>query len=145
MTPQKKMKKTAPESDSTGSHPQSSPHLVITLTGQAPVRILKADWDIIALGENWIGDTKTGAPTWSVAVRRHRDGRMIVYAISRAVSGVVRRAGEICDPSADAVDAIKGVAIECFLPGGGVFADLGLGPQACVEDCISGLPPVDLV
>lgn len=62
---------------------------IITLTGRAPVKIVEADWPVIAQakGDSFTGDISRyrqarangEIDTYSLMVRRHADGRSIVY------------------------------------------------------------------
>lgn len=64
---------------------------IITLTGRAPVKIVEADWPVIAQakGDSFTGDVgryrqaraNGEIDTYSLMVRRHADGRHIVYGV----------------------------------------------------------------
>lgn len=99
-------------------------HRVITLTGRAPVRIVERHWPEIAATGWDARDTRL----W-LRIRRHEDGRAIVYGGSMADRG--RRAGEVVEVDGSIVPAIQRVAA-------------ALEADSLAQRGIAALPPVDL-
>jgi hypothetical protein len=95
--------------------------LTITLTGERPVSIVRADWLKIA----GVMRVQEGAKRY-LNVRQHRDGRAIVHGIA------TRRAGFLVPADGDIVRAVKDVA-----------AILNF-PDEMVDTCLSQLPPEEL-
>lgn len=57
----------------------------ITLTNRPPVKIKEENWPVIASAKDEDWDTQYESQAnqtwkWSIAVRRHKDGRAIIYA-----------------------------------------------------------------
>jgi hypothetical protein len=111
-----------------------NPKLTITLTNRPPVSIRKADWPVLAQGhDKWYeGEHECQANRsthWHLIVRRHADGRAIVYGIYKHYSawrgekGHDLRAGELLDAGADLIPAIHRMAS---------------GMQERVEHCANG-------
>jgi hypothetical protein len=113
----------------------------ITLTGRAPVRILEDEWPLIAQSD-WEQVKAPREARAQIRVRRHADGRTLVYGIYRFDGpryGERRyeRAGVLCDSSAGTVEAIEEVAAELEVRGvEGWEADWG----GLEEDCVGALP-----
>jgi hypothetical protein len=89
--------------------PTENPKLTISLTGRRPVTILKAAWPIIAIAERRTEETSS-----KLIVRKHEDGRSIVYGIWSAGAtcypGVPDvRGGELLEPSLE-VDELNALA-----------------------------------
>jgi len=105
----------------------------ITLTGQPPVLIDEDDWPIAARTVHV--DQKEWTRRHTLIVRRHRDGRTLVYGMcaTRPPGARELRAGYLLDPGAD-VPAVAAVLRT-------VAAELG-APEAAVNDALSRLPPV---
>jgi hypothetical protein len=85
----------------------------IKLTGRQPVEIDEAVWSVVARARDWEGEHECqSSRKWHIAVRRHRDGRHIVYAtMSSAYTGESDSyAGEVVGVGADLIDAIRAVA-----------------------------------
>jgi hypothetical protein len=87
--------------------------LTVTLTGRAPVTIIKDDWPIIASAKDWDNQHECQANrTWRLTVRQHEDGRSLIYGVYETQwqneSG--RRGGELLDVGADIPAAIYRVA-----------------------------------
>lgn len=62
--------------------------VTIALSEQRPVKIIKADWPIIAKSEGHDGAVQCQANTeWYIRVREHSDGRRIVYCGNIAGNG----------------------------------------------------------
>lgn len=108
---------------------------VITLTGRAPVRIVEADWPLIARASDHDGYVASQADrTWTLRVRQHDDGRTIVYGVySTSWQGERdEAAGELLDAGEDIPAAIHRVAESC-------------GCERLVAACIADLPAEVLV
>jgi hypothetical protein len=125
----------------------------ITLTGRPPVRIIEDEWPVIASSS---GDSYGGGDygrydqalaqgecdRYWLRVRRHSDGRVLVYAVLDAAisawgagaGGVDHREGELldADEADDVATAIRRVGERACLP------------DKVIRDCIADLPPVDL-
>ena len=109
----------------------------ITLTGRAPVTIVEADWPIIAKAD--ADDARQpelaveANRKWQLRVRRHADGRTIVYGTysTHYQGDRDRRAGSMLTAAlfeADIANAIVHVA------------DALGGPERLAQDCIADLP-----
>jgi hypothetical protein len=62
--------------------------ITISLSDALPIRIVDDDWPIIASG--WDHDGKVACQAnleWSIRVRRHADGRTIVYGVLESGPG----------------------------------------------------------
>lgn len=106
---------------------------IITLTGAKPAKIVDSQWPLIAQG-SWGDVDSDDHPEGWLKVRRHSDGRMIVYGGYDPVYLDERalRGGELLAASDDVIGAIRRV---------------GLTVQAtaeCIEDCLARLPPVEI-
>ncbi len=120
----------------------------ITLTGRPPVRIVEDAWPTIAQIDGSDAEVAGDDPSvadaygtsWTIRVRRHADGRAIVYGTHTRAEGErdhggLWAAGEIVDAPSD--DAALAAAIE--------RAGQALGvPPAYVQGCIARLPAEDL-
>ena len=82
----------------------------ITLTDRAPVKINEADWPEVAHARE---------AEWSIRVRKHADGRVLVYAVNGA-----RRGGELLPHDGDVVNALTRVAATCGIPAAPCIARL---------------------
>ena len=109
--------------------------LHITLTGRAPVTIVKADWPRIARAEDNDATQPGNQPnrTWTLTVRRHADGRAIVYGeYSTAWQGESDiDAGELLAPGDDIPAAVHRVAET-------------IGRPDLAQYCLADLPPETL-
>lgn len=113
----------------------SDDSLVITLTGRPPVKIRKQDWPVVASARDWEGEHEFQSfRKWRLYVRRHADGRTIVYGVHETAwrGEHDRRAGELLDASQDVCAAILRV-------GERVGCD-----QAVIDACIADLPAVEI-
>ena len=99
----------------------------ITLTGRAPVKIVEEDWPVIAKADAHAQRRHT-----SVRVRRHLDGRSIVYG--------TRGGGFVLDLSAGAIIAAGDQSIALPEAIRAVCADLGAPELA--QRLIADLPAV---
>lgn len=106
----------------------------ISMTGAAPVQIADAQWPIYAQS-SWHGGLPPGTADRScwLKVRRHADGRSIVYGgFDTKIEGERElRGGELVPVGGDLVAAIKRVSATC-------------NAQECLDRCLSALPPVAL-
>ena len=122
----------------------------ITLTGRPPVKITEAEWPEIAVGSRYDFDGQydfQANRTWrdAIRVRRHADGRTLVYGISdhdtkfQGERGYLYKAGRLLDPGADIPAAIYEVANH--------LVELGapeLEMARVAEECIADLPAEEI-
>lgn len=120
----------------------------ITLTGRRPVAIVEDDWPTIAVatGDSYdssdVGKyhqavSRGECDRYAIRVRRHADGRAIVYAVLDAADkvwgapagGEDYRGGELITAGADIAAAIERV---------GTLAGI---PAAVIRECVADLPP----
>jgi hypothetical protein len=120
----------------------------ITLTDRPPVRIVEEDWPVIAHGRFFSHDARAGMEvqanrTWQcdIRVRRHQDGRAVVYGTYEYSSrwqgerGHVDRAGELLASGDDIVYAIRRVADTLDeITGGEYTAHIAQAERGCVAD-----------
>lgn len=107
----------------------------ITLTGRPPVTITEADWPVIAHGY-WHNSTSGIENDWTrrcdIRVRRHADGRAIVYGTRRTKWQGERdlAAGELLTgtDTAALIAAIRRVAV-------------AIGHDELAQETIADLPP----
>lgn len=115
----------------------------ITLTDRAPVRIVEAEWPVIAAGKDhdWDGEHLSQATRQTesaIRVRQHADGRAIVYAVVRHTTqwqgerSTEARAGEVLAAGDDVPAAIRRVGVAAAVA------------DHVIAACIADLPPVDL-
>jgi hypothetical protein len=108
----------------------------ITLTNHAPVTIREDAWPIISSARWWRGEIESQADRkWWMKVRRHADGRTIVYGgyTTRWQGEHDRKAGELLnDEGPTTVVAIRMIA-----------AELG-APDDLVRAMIADLPAVEI-
>jgi len=124
---------------------------IVTLTGRPPVRIVEAEWPVIAQGDGDSYGDGDGArhsqavhrgevDEYTMRVRQHADGRTLVYgALSAAAAawgagaeGEDWRGGRLLGPGADIASAIRTVGEEGHIP------------DHIIRECIAGLPAEDL-
>jgi hypothetical protein len=112
----------------------------ITLTGRAPVRVREDLWPVIASARRHDGQVECQANhRWHLTVRRHADGRTIVYGSEAGGEGGVMRgyepafAGELLEAGADIASTILRVAGDARCS------------RAMADECIADLPAEDLV
>jgi len=117
----------------------------ITMSERRPLSIVKADWPVIARGKAYSGQHEFQAFDGArITVRRHADGRMLVYGYAGdwdcggRPSRENREAGFIVaahEGSEEVVRAIRRVA--------GILADtewVGQMADEAARDCIADLP-----
>jgi hypothetical protein len=128
----------------------------ITLTAAAPVKIREDEWPVIAVGVFADHDGKIKAQancTWemSIRVRRHEDGRAIIYAeyeydtLWQNEDCLRAKSGEVCDAGADIVAAIRRVGAtiaEAAAEAG--HDDFGAHVSAAIRECVANLPAVEM-
>ena len=117
------------------SDEQQKSYLTISLTGRAPVRIVKDDWPIIAYAKEWDNTYECQANrTWKLSVRQHDDGRSIVYGLftTQFQNEKNRAGGELLKQGDDIAAAIQRVAHSLG------FDDL------LAQKCIDDLPAEDI-
>jgi hypothetical protein len=108
---------------------------VITLTNRAPVRVLEAEWPVIARAratDNPRIESQANRHWW-LTVREHIDGRAIVYAVFESCYPESDRAGgELLDADDDVAAAIRRVGehVGCS--------------EIMIDECIANLPVVEL-
>lgn len=124
---------------------------IITLTDRPPVRIIEADWPVIASATYRAHDGQIECQAnrrWdgAIRVRQHADGRAIIYATASYDSqwqgerGYSLRGGEILQAGSDLAAAIS--RVHASLEDAGV--DTGRGWDALAAECIADLPAEDL-
>lgn len=125
------------------AHPETRTR-IITLTARAPVEIVEANWPVIARAD---GDSYPKSACCSdysarrgggeldiyiLRVRRHADGRVIVYGVLDAATAwtgsVDRRGGELLGKDDETAAAVRRVGEDCQLP------------ETVIRECIASLP-----
>jgi hypothetical protein len=115
----------------------------ITLTDRPPVRIVEEAWPLVAQSDWAAGESATATEARAqVRVRRHEDGRVLVYGTYRCKGewrGMTARAGFLLLGGQDTAHAIRGTtkALSAYedLPEGWV-PDW----QRLADECIASLP-----
>lgn len=110
--------------------------LEIKMSERRPVKIVVADWPIVASAHRHNGTIACQANyEWDIIVREHADGRRLVYGWLRRGPGGVRAdwrgsEGGFLLPSADSetIRAIRRI--------GGIIGD-----EALADECIADLSP----
>lgn len=117
----------------------------ITLTGRPPVKIVAADWPLIANVDAFDGQHECQANTvWRMKVRAHADGRHIVYGWQtsgpggRAIGERSIYAGYLLLPSEHAHTSMREVAEAIAAVGAAIEHE----PLA--DDCVASLPAEEL-
>lgn len=115
--------------------PKAERTRTITLSDRPPVRILEAEWPMIARAATPAGTSQVA--TRGVYARRHADGRVLVYAVAGLLDpdGQPRRAGYLLDRP------ITGPQIAQALRQAG--AEVGL-PLDLIAAAVGSLPPEPL-
>lgn len=115
-------------------------HWVIPLSSQAPVKIISNDWPIVAQASNEIDHLGQKLATRHyIYVRRHADGRSIVYGNRESDIDPTRcsYAGFVCEAQDEDYPDRCPALIE----------DVGArieAPRHVVDSCIAALPPTTL-
>lgn len=121
----------------------------ITLTGRAPVKIVEADWPVIAHGNSESFDNQfrfqsNETTDIDIRVRQHADGRALVYGVydhDTRFPGrqcALWRCGVLLEPGADLAAAVQSVGDELL----GLSGDAEC--TAVTRACIADLPPVTI-
>lgn len=108
--------------------------LTITMSDRRPVKIDKDQWPIVAEGREWDGELECqSACAWRVVVRRHADGRAIVYGVRRTYwrGEFDLRAGVLLAAPDDAALIAAITTIADALGGAGMAG----------QRCVAALPP----
>jgi hypothetical protein len=127
----------------------------ITLTGRPPVRIVDADWPLLAEASyhDWNGQYDFQSPRhWRgwIMVRQHADGRALVYAACtyqtqyQGENGYAQRGGELL-PTGATQEAIIAAIYRVHV--GITIADAtahGTHWQRLADECIADLPAEDI-
>jgi hypothetical protein len=118
----------------------------IPMSERRPLKIVKVDWPSIAYGEEYSGQYDFQAfDGVEIRVRRHADGRMVVYGEAGDWKGggrperESRTAGFLLSADDDVVRTIRRVA--------GILADTGfIGDMAhaAARRCIADLPAEEI-
>lgn len=108
-----------------------TPTLTITLTARPPVRIVRDEWPLVASAAGQTKWSQVGTPEpdyehdhYYLRVRRHEDGRTLVYGTVDAASSGWRRPaggidtaeGELLEDGDDIAAAIRRVGEEAGIP-----------------------------
>ena len=111
----------------------------ITLTDRPPVKVSEATWPIIARARRHDGAVECQANhEWHLTVRRHEDGRCIVYGSEVAGNGGVyrgyeeARAGEIVESGGNVATAVRRVG------------ERARCNEGMITECIAELPAEEL-
>lgn len=129
---------------------QDNPYLTITLSGRTPIKIKKEDWPCIAeaMDEQWEGEYESQSnrsSSWFLRVRKHADGRIVVYARysydTRWVSerNKLVRGGVLRPDATDIEGAIKEVAAWMAAQTGDTEQW-----QKMENDCLADMPAEEL-
>jgi len=124
----------------------------ITLTNRPPVKIRPEEWTGIAHGWDVV-DSQGGTPLpsyeqarWDLRVRKHEDGRAIVYGVASAPApgwdshgASDWRGGELLD-AGNSTQALVG-AIQRV---GAALVEDGGAPKSIVAECIASLPAEEI-
>lgn len=115
----------------------------ITLTDRNPVKIREDEWPQIASGDERPGSFANGTPKpdyetdrYTIRVRQHADGRVLVYGVVDAATAWTRtedwRGGELLAKGGDIAAAIKRVGKD------------GEMPESVIRACVADLPAEEL-
>ncbi len=120
----------------------------ITMTDTPPVRIREATWPVIAHGRHYSYQGQYDfQAVWileiDIRVRRHADGRTLVYAIyeytdkRQGATNTLRRGGQLFQ-GPDGNDLVRAIR--------DVGAGIGDDPyvEEAIADCIATLPAIDI-
>ena len=117
----------------------------ITLTGRPPVKIVAADWPVIADVDAFDGQHECQANTvWRMKVRGHADGRHIVYGWQkggpggRAIGERAIYAGYLLLPSEHAHKTMHEVTSAIAAVG------VAIENAPLADDCVASLPAEEL-
>jgi hypothetical protein len=120
----------------------TSKNRTITLTDRAPVKIKESEWPVIAQASGDSADNdyarhnQAEVDTYIMKVRRHYDGRALVYGIFDAASAWAgsedHKGGVLLAAGDDIPAAIRRVGEECGLP------------DPVIRECIANLPAEEI-
>jgi len=79
--------------------------IVIDLPEGESIAVDEREWQEIA-SANWNRLEDDGYVQWTQTVRRHADGRILVYVVYLPTSGILRTAGEILPAGSEDVPAV---------------------------------------
>lgn len=125
----------------------------ITLTDRPPVRIREQDWPVVAIASyhDIEGEYECQSDRWwrgFIRVRRHEDGRMVVYARSWNSAPCYgeheydEHAGELL--TADDTDGLIGAIHRVHNTIGGADQDHHDSWRVLAAECIAALPAVTI-
>ena len=90
--------------------------LVIDLPGGESIEVNENEWTQVAAA-NWNRSEDDGYVQWTQTVRRHADGRTLVYVLHLPTSGIMQTVGEILPKgSSDVPAVVKRLAEQCDVP-----------------------------
>ena len=123
---------------------------IITLTNRAPVRIVEDDWPTIAEGHC---GSETSECNIEVRVRRHCDGRAIVYGrfnydhsysdgvFVSSPKRIRGRVGHLSEAGADLAASLR--IVGDYLRERVADADMHKFVTKTIDDCAAHLPPIE--
>lgn len=118
--------------------------LTITMSERRPVKIVKAEWPVIATAFRHDGAVECQANhEWMISVREHADGRRLVYGWLQAGNGGVVRGwsgtagGFLVAPAGDKPDDDE--TVRSIRRVGGIIDD-----DKLADECIGNLPAEDV-
>jgi hypothetical protein len=129
--------------------------LTITLTGRAPVRIVKEDWPIIASSEDKDYDNQyefqaNRISRWTLTVRQHSDGRVIVRGIYSYASQLQNsrnydvRGGELLPSDTDLSLSEAITRVGAWMAKQAHYGEDAERWTDLIRDCIGDLPPEEI-
>lgn len=110
-------------------------HLTIPMTDRPPIRIVKDNWPLISRADWYDSPIECQANREAhLRVRRHADGRTIIYGYSSSQFQTERgcHSGELLDANIDPCCAIRSCA---------TYID----HEFLADECIAGLPSQDIL
>ena len=126
----------------------------ITLTGKPPVKIREDQWPVVAQGgyedcDNQFDFQSSRITDLDIRVRRHDDGRSVVYGVYdyttrwQGERSETKRAGYVIDPDGDIVATIKRVGDDLVQQAvrRDIVRDI---VRDAVNECIADLPAQEI-
>ena len=98
----------------------------ITMTARRPIIIDDGEWDMVA-----VASEKTEESSGHVRVRKHSDGRQLVYGTSQRKDSASRAGGYLLEPDATDADLIAAI----------LNVGREIGAEHLAARCIAELPP----
>jgi len=90
--------------------------IVVDLPNGQSVDVNESDWTEIA-SANWNRLEDNGHVQWTQTIRRHKDGRILVYVIHLPTNGILRTAGEVLPTGGDSVtNVVERLAAQFDVP-----------------------------